>query len=237
MLYYRNNIGETASLLQALIGFTPTPVVFSSSCATYGVADRLPISEDHPQRPISPYGYSALVVERMLSDLDASHNLRSVSLRCFNAAGADPEAEIGEAHEPETHLIPLVLAAARDGTVINVFGNDYDTGDGTCIRDYVHVLDIADAHVRALKYLIDGGATCAVNLANERGYSVLEVVSTAERVTGKSIQVKLVPRRPGDPPVLIGAIERARTLFGWKSERSDLEVQIRDAWNWMMRQS
>lgn len=237
LLYYRNNIGETTSLLQALIGFAPTPVVFSSSCATYGVPDRLPISEDHPQQPINPYGYSKFVVERMLRDLDASHNLRSVSLRYFNAAGADPEAEIGEAHEPETHFIPLVLAAARDGTAIKVFGNDYDTADGTCVRDYVHVLDIADAHVRALEYLIDGGATCAVNLANERGYSVLEVVATAERVTGKSIQVELVPRRPGDPAVLIGAPEKARTLFGWKSERSDLEVQIRDAWKWMMRQS
>ncbi|WP_347958356.1 UDP-glucose 4-epimerase GalE [Bradyrhizobium sp. SSUT112] len=154
LLYYRNNIGETALRLQALIDFTPTPVVFSSSCATYGVPDRLPISEDHPQQPINPYGYSKLVVERMLGDLDAAHGLRSVSLHYFNAAGADPEAEIGEAHEPETHLIPLVLAAARDGTAIKVFGNDYDTADGTCIRDYVHVLDIADAHVRALKYLI-----------------------------------------------------------------------------------
>jgi UDP-glucose-4-epimerase GalE len=237
LLYYRNNIGETASLLQTLIDFEPTPVVFSSSCATYGVPSRLPISEDHPQQPINPYGYSKLVVEQMLRDVDAAHGVRSVSLRYFNAAGADPEAEIGEAHEPETHLIPLVLAAARDGTAIKVFGNDYDTADGTCIRDYVHVLDIADAHVRALKYLIDGGATCAINLANERGYSVLEVVAAAERVTGKSIQVELVPRRLGDPAVLIGALQRARALLGWKPERSDLESQMRDAWRWMMRQS
>lgn len=227
LLYYLNNVGETASLLPTLIDFEATPVVFSSSCATYGF-NRLPISEDHPQQPINHYGYSKLVVERMLRDIDAAHNLRSVSLRYFNAAGADPEAEIGEAHEPETHLIPLVLAAARDGTAIKVFGNDYDTADGTCIRDYVHVLDIADAHVKALKYLIDGGATCAVNLANERGYSVLEVVATAERVTGKSIHVELVPRWPGDAAVLIGALEKARTLLGWKPERSDLEVQIRD---------
>ncbi|MCP3471637.1 UDP-glucose 4-epimerase GalE [Bradyrhizobium sp. CCGUVB1N3] len=237
LLYYSNNVGETASLLQTLIDFKSVPVVFSSSCATYGVPNRLPISEDHPQQPINPYGYSKLVVERMLGDLDAAHNLRSVSLRYFNVAGADPEAEIGEAHDPETHLIPLILAAARDATAVKVFGNDYDTADGTCVRDYVHVLDIADAQVRALKYLIGGGATCAVNLANERGYTVLEVVATAERVTGKSIQVELVPRRPGDPAVLIGAIEKARTLFGWKPERSDLGVQIRDAWRWMMRQS
>jgi UDP-glucose-4-epimerase GalE len=159
LLYYRNNIGETISLLETLISFRQMPVVFSSSCATYGVPDRLPISEDHPQRPINHYGYSKLVAEQMLKDLDAAHNLRSVCLRYFNAAGADPEAEIGEAHEPETHLIPLVLAAARDATAIKVFGNDYDTADGTCIRDYIHVLDIADAHVRALGYLIDGGAT------------------------------------------------------------------------------
>lgn len=237
LLYYRNNIGEAASLLQVLVDFEPVPVVFSSSCATYGVPDRLPISEDHPQRPINPYGYSKLVVERMLKDLDAAHNLRSVSLRYFNAAGADPEAEIGEAHDPETHLIPLVLAAARDATAIKVFGNDYDTADGTCVRDYVHVRDIADAHVRALDYLVDGGATCAANLANERGYSVLEVVATAERVTGKSIQVELAPRRPGDPAVLIGSLQRARTLLGWKPERSDLEIQIRDAWKWMTQRA
>ncbi|MER8771840.1 UDP-glucose 4-epimerase GalE [Mesorhizobium sp. M0815] len=237
LLYYRNNIGETISLLETLISFKKMPVVFSSSCATYGVPDWLPISEDQPQRPINPYGYSKLVVEQMLRDLDASHNVRSVSLRYFNAGGADPEAEIGEAHEPETHLIPLVLAAARDATAIKVFGNDYDTADGTCIRDYVHVLDIADAHVKALRYLIDGGATCAVNLANDRGYSVLEVVATAERVTGKSIRIELAPRRPGDPAVLIGALQRARTLLGWKPERSDLEIQIRDAWKWMTRQS
>ncbi|MER8459720.1 UDP-glucose 4-epimerase GalE [Mesorhizobium sp. M0923] len=237
LLYYRNNIGETISLLETLISFKQMPVVFSSSCATYGVPDWLPISEDHPQRPINPYGYSKLVVEQMLRDLDAAHNLRSVSLRYFNAGGADPEAEIGEAHEPETHLIPLVLAAARDATAIKVFGNDYDTADGTCIRDYVHVLDIADAHVRALRYLIDGGATCAVNLANDRGYSVLEVVATAERVTGKSIRIELAPRRLGDPAVLIGALQRARTLLGWKPKRSDLEIQIRDAWKWMTRKS
>lgn len=237
LLYYRNNIGATISLLETLISFKQMPVVFSSSCATYGVPDWLPISEDHPQRPINPYGHSKLVVEQMLKDLDAAHNLRSVSLRYFNAVGADPEAEIGEAHEPETHLIPLVLAAARDATAIKVFGNDYDTADGTCIRDYVHVLDIADAHVRALRYLIDGGATCAVNLANDRGYSVLEVVATAERVTGKPIRIELAPRRLGDPAVLIGALQRARTLLGWKPERSDLELQIRDAWKWMTRQS
>jgi UDP-glucose-4-epimerase GalE len=233
--YYGNNVAGSAALLRAVLDYGPVPVVFSSSCATYGVPDRLPITEDQPQRPINPYGYSKLVVERMLSDLDASHGLRSVALRYFNAAGGDPEGEIGEAHDPETHLIPLVLAAARDGTAVKVFGADYPTADGTCVRDYVHVLDIADAHVRALNYLLGGGASCAINLANERGYSVMDVVKTAERVTGRTIRVDFAPRRPGDPAVLIGAPERARAVLGWKPERSDLDAQMEDAWSWMMR--
>jgi UDP-glucose-4-epimerase GalE len=236
LLYYRNNIGETTSLLQAIVEFEPMPVVFSSTCATYGVPNVIPIAEGHSQRPINPYGYSKLVVERLLADLDIAHNLRSVSLRYFNAAGADPDGEIGEAHDPEPHLIPLVLAAARDGTSIKVFGDDYDTADGTCIRDYIHVFDIADAHVRALKYLIEGGKSCALNLANARGYSVREVIATAERVTGKPIRVEIAPRRPGDPAVLIGSSERARELLGWKPARSELVVQIQDAWNWMKKQ-
>jgi UDP-arabinose 4-epimerase len=165
LLYYRNNICETTSLLQTIVDFQPMPVVFSSTCSTYGIPDVIPISEDHPQRPINPYGYSKLVVERLLADLDVAHDLRSVSLRYFNAAGADPEGEIGESRDPEPHLIPIVLAAARDGTSVKVFGDDYDTADGTCIRDYIHVFDIADAHVRALKYLIEGGKSCALNLS------------------------------------------------------------------------
>jgi UDP-arabinose 4-epimerase len=235
LLYYRNNIGGTTSLLQAIVDYQPIPVVFSSTCATYGVPNVIPIPEDHEQRPINPYGYSKLVVERLLADLDIAHQLRSVSLRYFNAAGADPDGEIGEAHDPEPHLIPLVLAAARDGTSIKVFGDDYDTADGTCIRDYIHVFDIADAHVRALKYLINGGRSCALNLANERGYSVREVIARAERVTGKPIRVEIAPRRPGDPAVLIGSSDRARDLLGWKPARSELAVQIQDAWNWMTK--
>jgi UDP-glucose 4-epimerase len=148
----------------------------------------------------------------MLTDLDAAYGLRSISLRYFNAAGADPDGEIGEAHNPETHLIPLVLAAARDGRPVHVFGDDYDTADGTCVRDYVHVVDIADGHVRALDYLMRGGASCALNLANARGYSVKEVVATAERICGKRVRVEMAPRRSGDPPVLIGTSERARKL-------------------------
>jgi UDP-arabinose 4-epimerase len=233
LLYYRNNIGETTSLLQTIVDVQLMPVVFSSTCATYGVPDVIPIQEDHPQRPINPYGYSKLVVERLLADLDTAHHLRSVSLRYFNAAGADPEGEIGETRDPEPHLIPIVLAAARDGKSVQVFGDDYDTPDGTCVRDYIHVLDIADAHVRALKYLMGGGKSCALNLANARGYSVREVIAAAERVTGKPIRVEIAPRRPGDPAVLIGSSDRARDLLGWKPARSELAVQIQDAWNWM----
>jgi len=235
LLYYRNNVGGTSSMLQTLIDFQPIPVVFSSTCATYGVPETVPISEDHPQRPINPYGFSKLVAERMLADLDAANGLRSIALRYFNAAGADPDGEIGEAHDPEPHLIPLVLAAARDGNPVRVFGNDYDTSDGTCVRDYVHVLDIADAHVRAIDYLIKGGASSSINLANARGYSVKEVIATAERVCGKPIRVEMAPRRAGDPAVLIGALERAQKLLGWKPARSDLELQISDAWNWMTK--
>ncbi len=233
LLYYQNNVAGTTSLLAALIDFKPIPVIFSSTCATYGNPETSPISEDHPQRPVNPYGFSKLIVERMLADLGAAYGLRSISLRYFNAAGADPDGEIGETHDPEPHLIPVVLAAGRDGRSVRIFENDYDTKDGTCVRDYIHVLDIADAHVRALNYLLDGGASCSLNLANARGHSVKEVIAAAERVCGKPIRVEMSSRRAGDPAVLIGTSERARTLLGWKPARSDLEIQIGDAWNWM----
>ena len=235
LLYYQNNVAGSAGLLQTLLNFQTIPVVFSSSCATYGKPETIPISEDHPQLPINPYGFSKLVVERMLADLDAAHGLRSVSLRYFNAAGADPDSEIGEAHDPETHLIPLVLAAARDGKSVSVFGDDYNTTDGTCIRDYVHVLDIAEAHVLALEYLMRGGASCSLNLANARGYTVNEVITTAERVTGRRVRLNIAQRRVGDPAVLIGAFDRAQATLGWEPARSDLEIQIRDAWKWIRK--
>jgi UDP-glucose-4-epimerase GalE len=202
--------------------FGPIPFIFSSTCATYGPPDRLPISEDHPQRPINPYGYSKLVVERILADLEVSHRLRWVTLRYFNAAGCDPDGEIGEVHNPETHLIPLVLQAARDGTPIHIFGTDYDTPDGTCIRDYVHVMDIADAHVRAMDFLFDGGPSGAFNLANATGYSVKQVIDAAEGICGRKIHIKAVARRAGDPPALVGSSARARTTFGWSPTRSEL---------------
>jgi UDP-glucose-4-epimerase GalE len=236
LLYYRNNVAGTAALLQAILDLEPLPVVFSSTCATYGLPDVIPIPEDHPQRPINPYGFSKLVVERMLADLEIARGLRSVVLRYFNAAGADPDGEIGEAHDPETHLIPLVLAAARDEKAVNVFGGDYDTADGTCVRDYIHVVDLAEAHVRAVEHLLRGGASCSLNLANARGYSVREVIDAAEQVCGTPISVKMAPRRAGDPAALIGSAERARMILGWKPAR-ELRCQIEDAWKWMQKAS
>lgn len=233
--YYQNNIAGSVNLLRAVLRSNPIPVVFSSTCATYGVPEELPITERHPQQPINPYGLSKLVVEKALVDFDAAYGLRSVALRYFNAAGADPDGEIGEAHSPETHLIPLVLEAAMNKTAVMVFGNDHGTRDGTCVRDYVHVTDLADAHVRALRYLLDGGKSCALNLANSRGHSVLEVIRVAEQVCDTSISVIDAPRRAGDPPILVGSADRAKDTLGWEPARSDLSVQIADAWNWMNR--
>jgi UDP-glucose-4-epimerase GalE len=233
LLYYQNNFSGSAALLHTLVKYQPMPVVFSSTCATYGIPDRVPITEDHPQRPINPYGCSKLFVEGMLADVNVACGLPWMALRYFNAAGADPQGEIGEAHDPETHLIPLVLTAARAGALVRIYGDDYDTADGTCIRDYIHVSDIADAHVRALDYLLKGGESCALNLANTRGYSVKEVIAAAERVCGRPIASEIAARRPGDPPVLIGDASRAHALLGWKPTRSDLDIQIADAWKWM----
>jgi UDP-arabinose 4-epimerase len=223
-------------LLRAILDFRYMPVIFSSTCATYGVPESIPISEDHPQCPISPYGHSKLFVERMLVDLGVACDLPWVALRYFNAAGADPDGEIGEAHDPETHLIPSVLAAARTETPVRIFGGDYDTPDGSCVRDYIHVSDIADAHVQALEYLLNGGSSCALNLANARGYSVKEVIAAAETVCGRSIRSDIAGCRPGDPAVLIGDASRAHMLLGWKPTRSDLVIQITDAWNWINSQ-
>jgi UDP-arabinose 4-epimerase len=232
LLYYTNNVSATAMLLQAVVRYGPIPFVFSSTCATYGIPEQTPISEDHPQRPINPYGYSKLVVERMLRDAERAHGLRWIALRYFNAAGADPDGEIGEAHDPETHLIPLVIGAARDGVPLRIFGDDYKTADGSCIRDYIHVIDLADAHVAAAKYLLDGGASQALNLANAKGFSVKEVVRVVEQVSGVTVPIEIVSRREGDPAVLVGDARRAQQVLGWKPQKSDLEIQIRDAWNW-----
>lgn len=198
LLYYGNNFSGTAAMLRTVIDHQPIPFVFSSTCATYGVPERIPIPEDHPQRPINPYGSSKFFVERLLMDLNTACGLPWVALRYFNAAGADPDREIGEAHDPETHLIPLVLAAACTGVPVRIFGDDYDTADGSCIRDYIHVCDIAQAHVLALDHLLKGGKSCALNLANARGYSVKEVIGAANRFADALFQ----PRPPRGAPAI-----------------------------------
>jgi UDP-arabinose 4-epimerase len=232
-LYWRNNVEGSAAMLRAMLQYRPLPIVFSSTCAIYGTPEQVPILETHPQCPINPYGATKLAVESMLAQHDARHGLPFVALRYFNAAGADPDGEIGENHSPETHLIPLVLMAAREGTEVEIFGNDYDTPDGTCIRDYVHVADLADAHVSALQHLLSGGASVALNLANGRGYSVREVIAAAERVCRQKIKTRRAARRPGDLPILIGSADKARALLGWQPTRSELDTQIADAWNWL----
>lgn len=235
--YYRNNVAGSIALLETLIEHRPIPTIFSSSCVTYGIPQRIPITEDHRQLPINPYGHSKLLVEQMLADAGKAHLLPWVALRYFNAAGADPDGEIGENHDPETHLIPLVLRAARDKTAVKIFGTDYDTPDGTCVRDYVHVMDIADAHLRALEYLVAGGASRAFNLANAQGYSVREVIVAAEQVCERPIAIEVAARRPGDPPCLVGSADDARNVLGWKPGRSALKTQIADAWQWIKRYS
>jgi UDP-glucose-4-epimerase GalE len=233
LLYYHNNVAGSIALFRAVLRYRTIPIVFSSSCATYGIPSSIPIFEEHPQHPINPYGASKLAVERVLRDLNSAHGSSSICLRYFNVAGADPDGEIGEAHDPEPHLIPRVLMAARDGLQIAVYGEDYDTPDGTCIRDYIHVSDLADAHVRALEHLLAGRASAVLNLANERGFSVFEVIRAAEQQTGKSISIQKSARRVGDPAILVGSAKRAHELLGWRPAHSKLETQIAHAWNWM----
>jgi UDP-arabinose 4-epimerase len=231
--YYQTNVGGTSSLLKACITSGCNRVVFSSSCATYGIPATLPIAENHPQQPINPYGFTKLVVERMLRDADSAHGIKHVTLRYFNAAGADPDGELGERHDPETHLIPLALLAALGRrSSIKVFGNDYPTADGTCVRDYVHVSDLADAHVAALEWLFREKTSDSFNLGTGQGYSVAQVVQETEEITGKNITVELSARRPGDPPTLISDATKATRLLGWKPQFPTVKEQIRHAWHW-----
>ena len=231
--YYDNNVGGIANLLKACAAYECKKFIFSSSCATYGIPSRLPLTEDHAQQPVNPYGYTKLVVERMLRDAEAAHGIRHVALRYFNAAGSDPDRDLGEMHNPETHLIPLVLFAAMGRQpAIKIFGSDYPTPDGTCIRDYVHVSDLADAHVAALDWLAAGQASSAFNLGNGRGFSVADVVQTAEQVSGLTIKRHLGPRRSGDPPVLISDSTKAQELLGWEPKFPNLSEQIDHTWKW-----
>jgi len=231
--YYRNNVVGTLTLLEAMTAASIDKFVFSSTCATYGVPNQVPIPEDHPQNPINPYGATKLMVERILADFDQAYNLKSVCFRYFNAAGADPEGRLGEDHAPETHLIPLVLMTAlgkQDS--ISILGTDYPTPDGTCIRDYIHVTDLAQAHVQGLEYLLKGGASEVFNLGNGSGFSVKEVIESARQVTGKPIAAVEHDRRPGDPPALVGSGEKARTVLGWKPEYPDISQILTHAWQW-----
>ncbi|MFC2969128.1 UDP-glucose 4-epimerase GalE [Acidimangrovimonas pyrenivorans] len=232
--YYDNNVGGMIGLLAGCTAAGVDRIVFSSSCATYGVPERLPITEATPQRPITPYGRTKLICEQMLRDHDDAHGLRHVSLRYFNAAGADPEGEIGERHDPETHLIPrALLAAAGQAPALKVFGTDYPTPDGTCIRDYIHVSDLARAHVRAIEHLMmGGGGSLALNLGSGKGLSVHEIAATVEAVTGRAVPVEAAPRRPGDPPELTADPGLAARLWGFRSERSGIAEIVRDAAPW-----
>ncbi len=234
--YYRNNVARTVELLDAMRAHGVNCFIFSSTAAVYGEPERTPISESHPCHPTNPYGATKLAVERMLADCAAAHDLRYVSLRYFNAAGADPAGDIGERHDPETHLIPLALeVAAGRRDAICVFGADYPTPDGTCLRDYVHVNDLAAAHLLALDRLLDGGAGAIYNLGNSRGYSVREVLETARAITGHAIPAIESPRRPGDPAVLVADSTKARRELGWKPEFEDLRSIIETAWAWHRR--
>ncbi|MEB3292006.1 MAG: UDP-glucose 4-epimerase GalE [Synechococcales bacterium] len=231
--YYQNNVAGTLTLLEAMVAAGIQKFVFSSTCATYGIPSQVPIPEDHPQVPINPYGASKLMVERILSDFDHAYGLRSVTFRYFNAAGADPQGQLGEDHQPETHLIPLVLLTALGKhPSVSILGTDYPTPDGTCIRDYIHVTDLAIAHILGLEYLLQGGMTDRFNLGNGNGFSVKEVIETARHVTGKPITVIEADRRPGDPPSLVGGSDRARKILGWQPQYSDLKEILTHAWNW-----
>lgn len=236
--YYRNNVAGTLVLLETMRQHGVGRIVFSSTCSTYGIPQQVPIPESHPQNPINPYGASKLMVERILEDFDRAHRVKSICLRYFNAAGADPDCEIGEYHDPETHLIPLVLyAAAGRRPSVAIYGDDYPTADGTCIRDYVHVSDLAEAHVAALQVLEQGGGSDRFNLGTGRGSSVREVVDTGRRVTGRTIATEVVTRRAGDPAELVADASRAVRALGWHPRHADLESQVLHAWNWLTRKN
>lgn len=232
--YYDNNIFGSLCLLEAMRDHGLNKIVFSSTAAVYGEPETSQISEDHPKQPINPYGFSKYAVEVMLNDFALAHGIRSVALRYFNAAGADPDGEIGEGHDPETHLIPIVLEAAggrRDKVLI--FGDDYATPDGTCIRDYIHVTDLADAHVKALSYMDGQAGASAFNLGNGNGFSVREIVEMARRVTGRTIKTEIAPARDGDSAILIADFARAAANLGWQPRYTSVEDQVRHAWNWL----
>lgn len=231
--YYYNNVVNTLNLLQVMKKYGCKKIIFSSTCATYGEPERIPITENMMQKPINPYGATKLMVERIFQDYHKAYGLEYVVLRYFNAAGADPEGEIGESHSPETHIIPLVLdAASGKREDIKVFGTDYDTPDGSCVRDYIHVYDLATAHVLALHHLEEGKESLFLNLGNEAGTSVLEVIDSVRKVTNRDFKVTLTKRRTGDPAKLVGSSQKAQEILGWKPIYGDIDVIVEHAWKW-----
>ena len=230
--YYRNNVTGTIGTLEAMAAERCHQFVFSSTCAVYGEPVETPIRETHPTSPVNSYGQTKLAIEHALPHFERAYGIRSVRLRYFNAAGADPDGELGEDHAPEIHVIPRAIEAARGGPPIEVFGEDYATPDGTCLRDYIHVMDLADAHLRALAWLQDGGASGSYNAGTERPTSVKDVIAAVEKVTGLPVARRSAPRRPGDPAILYASAERIRRDLGWVPQRPDLETIVADAWNW-----
>ncbi|MCL2669256.1 MAG: UDP-glucose 4-epimerase GalE [Syntrophaceae bacterium] len=231
--YYENNVGGSISLLEAMRRNGCKNIIFSSSCSTYGIPEQIPIPEDHPQRPINPYGRSKLMMEQIIKDYGNAYGIRYAILRYFNAAGGDPEGKIGESHDPETHLIPILLQTVlgrRECT--EVYGTDYDTPDGTAIRDYIHVTDLGVAHVLALKHLAGLGQSLCLNLGTGRGCSVMEVLRAVEEVTGKRVAYRTMGRRPGDPPSLVADAAQAAAILGWKPDFTDIRAIVSTAWNW-----
>jgi UDP-glucose 4-epimerase len=234
--YYENNVTNTLHLLGAMRAARVNRFIFSSTAATFGEPQYSPIDERHPQQPINPYGRSKLMIEQVLEDYDRAYGLKSVCLRYFNAAGADPDGELGERHEPETHLIPLVLQAASGRrSHISVFGRDYDTPDGTCIRDYIHINDLCEAHWLSLQSLMQGAGSQRYNLGNGQGFSVQAVIEAAQRVTGRTIAVQDAPLREGDPARLVADATLARQQLGWRPQFADLDTLVRHAWAWEQR--
>ncbi len=236
-LYYNNNVCGTINLLDTLMKYEVDNFVFSSSAATFGLPETDRIDENHPQVPINPYGQTKLIVENILKDYHAAYGISSVSLRYFNAAGADPDGEIGESHDPESHIIPNVLKSLlAGGNQLKIFGDDYPTEDGTCVRDYIHINDLCTAHLQAIEYMENHQGAHGLNLGNGNGFSILEIIHAAERVTGKKIPYSVEARRPGDPPTLVADSSLARKELGWKAEFKELDTILETAWRWHSKQ-
>ncbi|MGC1304204.1 MAG: UDP-glucose 4-epimerase GalE [Caulobacteraceae bacterium] len=235
-LYYRNNTLGTFNILEAMRAEGVDKIIFSSTAATYGLPEQAPMPEDHTQKPINPYGWSKLMVERMMADYAQAYGLRFAALRYFNAAGASPDGEIGERHEPETHVIPLAARGAlRSDYQFTIFGDDFDTRDGTCVRDYVHVVDLGRAHAAAAQYLMDGGEAEFFNLGTGEGTTVKEIADAIEKVSGKPLPRKVGPRRAGDPPVLVASNAKARAKLGWEPTHSSVDEIVQSAWRWAQK--